>query len=151
MFLFRLLKEILVNKVGYSIHNIQFIAKHPAHRLYCLYCTAIHENSDVSEESLHLVTEQIIAPLDSATQSLVSYRHIARSPHQRLEPVSQAGQERLGGQVLYMYRCQFQGERQTIQAGADFGDRSCIRRCEVEAGFDSLCSPHEEGNSSDCR
>src|SRR5258708_29261086 len=148
MFLFRLLKEILVNKVGYSIQNIQFTAKHPAHSLYCFYCTAIHENSEVSEESLHLVTEQIIATLDSATQSLVSYRHSARSPHQRLEPVSQAGQERLGGQVLYMYRCQFQGERQTIQAGADFGAPPGLPRWGGGARRVSLFSPPAEGPPS---
>src|SRR5215208_704680 len=57
------------------------------------------------------------------------------SAREELEAVGEAGEEHLRGQQLYSCRCEFYGERETVEAGTNLSYRRRVLTGDLEAGL----------------
>ena len=89
--------------------------------------------------------EQIIAPRKRVAQSLLPCRDILCPHRQDLQAVFQAGQEPLWRKQFDAGCCQFDGERQAVQAHTDLGNGTGVSAGQLEVGFGSLRRLQEEG------
>ncbi len=84
---------------------------------------ASSEDCEGAEQPLFLGFQQVIAPANRVAQRLLSFRQIARAVGEQGQKMAETRQEQLGGQHIDVRGGQFQGERQSIQALANLGDR----------------------------
>jgi hypothetical protein len=95
---------------------------------------------------LLLDIQQIIAPRQRVAQGLLPDRGILRPTRQYLQAMSQACQESLWGKHFDARCCQFDGQRQPIQAHTDLGDGMGTGGSHLEVGPGSLRTVQEEGH-----
>ncbi len=91
--------------------------------------------------------EQVIAPGKHVPECLLPYGGISCSARQHLQSLSQTGQECLWGEEFDACRCQFNGQRQPIQAHTDLGDGTRIGGSHLDVGPGSLCTLQKECHS----
>ena len=104
-----------------------------AHRLRGRQVAAAGEHRQPLEDALLVVEEQLVAPVDDGAQRLLAGQRRARPAGQQPEPIVQPGgdlgdRERPGAGGR-----QLDGERQTVESGADVGDRRVVRRRRARA------------------
>jgi hypothetical protein len=104
----------------------------------------------VTEEALLLWGEEIVAPRDRGAQHALALGEVARAVGQQGEAVPQTGQQRLWREDRATRGGEFDRQRQTIEANADFGHRSRIALCDRELRLDRIDSRREEGNGGGC-
>src|SRR5215469_785708 len=77
------------------------------------------KHREPSEESLFVLLQQVITPVNGLTQGLLAQWQILCSPDQQFEPVPQAWEQGLGGEELAAPCCQFDGQGETIHLVAN--------------------------------
>ena len=78
--------------------------------------------------------EQVVAPLDRRAHRLLPRERFASSPRQESKSIVELLDERADRQRVDAGRRQFDRERNSVEAAADFSDRRRVfrRRCETK-------------------
>src|SRR5207237_1858726 len=122
------------------------IAESLIYALYSFQCAAANKNGKASEETLLSSIQQIITPGEHVAQALLPRRNILRPTRQHVQAMLQTSQHRLWGKQFDTRPCQFNGQRQPVQADTNLRDRAEIGGCHRETWPGSPCSLQEKGD-----
>ena len=131
------LQQALVHQRSHAVQPIHLqIALGVAHGFHRLQSAAAHKNRKSAEEHLFAHTQQTIAPVDCAAQSLLPGGQVPRPAGQQLQAALQAGLHGGRREQLDAGRGQFDGERQAVQAGTNGRHRRRIFLVHLKIGLD---------------
>jgi hypothetical protein len=95
--------------------------------------TAASEDRQLAEERPLVIREQVIAVADGLAERALAHRQVASTVDEHLEPIAQAGQQRLGRQHARASRRELDRQRQAIQAHAHLADGGGVLLGQLEA------------------
>jgi hypothetical protein len=90
--------------------------------------------------------EEIVGPGDRVAQRLLTSGQIARPAGQQRQPLLQAGQEDVGGEMADPRRGQLDRQRQAVQTPTDLGDGGAVRLRQHEVEANGLGAVDEEAH-----
>ena len=140
-----LLHQALVHHGCHAVEQIQIeIALGVANGFHAFQSASAHEHRQSSEKLLLGGTQQVVAPIHGGAQRLLPLRQVARAAGQQLQPARQARQHGRGRKNFDPRGRQFDGERQTIQTGANLGDRGRVFPVELKIRLGGDGALHEQ-------
>src|SRR5207249_9462568 len=105
-----------------------------ADRLRTLERKPAAENGQPAEEDGLVFSKQAITPIDRSVHRLQPLRVRPASSGKQAEALAELAQDVPLGHHVDAGCCQFDGERQTVEVLADFGDRLAIGSVDLEVG-----------------
>jgi hypothetical protein len=140
-----LLRKTFIDHGCHAIEQIQIkIASGIAHGFRAFQRASAHEHRESPEKLLLGGSQQIVAPVNGGAQRLLPLRHVARAAGQQLQPAGETCPHGRGRKNFDPGGCEFDGERQTIEARANFGDRGCIVWSKFKIRLDRDGPLHEQ-------
>ena len=142
--LLALLKQVLADQ------RLEPVERRVADRLGRLQRAAAGEHGQARQQPARVLVEQLVAPVDRATECPLVRGEIARSAGQERQPLSQPLQHRLRRQDADARRSQLDRERQTVEAHTNLRDRGRVVGGQLEVGASGPRTVEKESHRLVC-
>ena len=115
--------QAFIEHRSHTVEQVQIeIAPGVANRFDALQIAAANEDRETPEEFLLGGIQQLVAPIHGCTERLLALREVARPAGQQLQPAGEPGQQGSWRKNLYPGGGEFDGQGQSIEPRANFGD-----------------------------
>ena len=146
--LFDLADQAFVHHGRHSIEDVEAeIFLGVADGLDGFESAATEESGEPAEEFLFRFVEEIVAPIDGVAKGLLASGEIASAAGEELQTTGEPGAQGRRREELDAGGGEFDGERKTIQASANFGDGGGVFFGEFKIGFDGRRRAARKGKS----
>ena len=141
-----LAQQALLDERTEAIEQVDVQLVPRAHLLDGVQSGAAQEDGEAPEERPFVIGQQLVAPVDRSAQRLLPLRAIAAAAGEKIQPVAQARQHRLGSEDVDPRRGQLDRQGEAVQPRADLRNGGRILVGDAEVRLDCHRPLDEQGD-----